>query len=261
MSAGASRRRRIQSTVRYYSTVAEHIEREHTDSSDRAFWIRVGEEHPAADVLELGCGTGRVTALLAPRVSRLAAVDLSPDMLRRARRKFPPGGSVGLVRADVLDLPLRPGFDLAVAANGVFSHLLEDGQRLRALRQIAGRLRPGGSVYVDAFWLSRQRRSECAGPDGERRTRTVGEGPESLRVAERWICDRESARCRVHYRYRHPDGSREEAQSVLRFWTESEVRRLFPKAGLRLTATWGGYDRSRWSPGSGRLVARARRPE
>ena len=261
MSAGAARRSdRIRSTVGYYRAVAPHIERELTARPDRRFWARIGERHSTARVLEVGCGTGRVTGLLAPRVRRVAAVDLSPDMLRRARRKFPPGGSVDLIRADVLRLPLRGSFDLAVAANGVFSHLLRDGERLRALRQLRGRLRPGGTVLLDAFWLSRGRRSECSPPEGDRRSRTLDGEAGPLRVAERWLCDPDAARCRVTYRYRHPDGSTERAESVLRFWTGSEVRRLFPRAGLELAATWGDYDRGGWTPDSRRLVIRARRP-
>lgn len=251
---------RIRSTVGYYRAVAPHIERELTDRSDRTFWARVAEEHSAAEVLEVGCGTGRVTRLLAQRVRRVVAVDLSPDMLRRARRRFSAGGPVDLIRADVLDLPLRRGFDLTVAANGVFSHLLRDDQRLRALRQIRERLRPGGTLLVDAFWLSRRRRSECSPPQGDRRTRTLDDEG-ALRVTERWLCDPDSARCRVRYRYRHPDGSTREAESVLRFWTRPEVRRRFREAGFRLTATWGDYDRGGWSPHSRRLVVRARRPD
>lgn len=261
MSGGSSRSSdRIRSTVGYYRSVAPHIERELTGRPDRRFWTRVGERHSAARVLEVGCGTGRVTGILASRVRRVAAVDLSPDMLRRARRKFSAEDPVDLIRADVLHLPLGRGFDLAVAANGVFSHLLRDEERLRSLRQIRGRLRPGGTVIVDAFWLSRDRRSECTPPEGDRRSRSLPGDDGALRVDERWLSDPETARCRVTYRYRHPDGATERAESVLRYWTGPEVRRLFPEAGLEVTATWGDYERSGWGPESRRLVIRARRP-
>ena len=261
MSGGAPRRiDRIRSTVGYYRAVAPHIERELTERPDSRFWIGLAEEHPDARVVEVGCGTGRVTGLLAPRVQRVAAVDLSPDMLRRARRKFPEDGAVDLVRGDVLDLPLRRSFDLGVAANGVFSHLLRDGERLRALRQIRACLRPGATVLIDAFWLSRDRRSRCAPPEGDRRSRTLTGEAGPLRMAERWLCDPDSARCRVTCRYRHPDGTTERAESVLRYWTGSEVRRLFSEAGFELGATWGDYERGGWSRDAKRLVIRARRP-
>lgn len=261
MNSPEARKERIRSTVRYYRTVAAHIEREHRQRADRGFWLRAGERHAGARALEVGCGTGRVTALLAPRVGTVVAVDLSPHMLSRARDRFAPGAAVHLVRGDVLHLPLRRGFDLAVGANGVFSHLLRDRDRLRGLRQIRGRLRPGGTLLMDAFWLSRERRSECASPGGDRRSRTVGRGSDALEVAERWLCDPATARCRVRYRYRRPDGDIDEARSVLRHWTRDEVHRLFPEAGLRVTGTWGDYDGTGWSPDSPRLVVRARRPE
>lgn len=258
MSRGPSRRERIRDTVRYYRTVAPHIERELEGRPDRRFWARVGGDHPGARVLEVGCGTGRVTGLLAPRVADVTAVDLSPEMLGRARRRFSGRPSVSLVRADALALPLAPAFDLAVAANGVFSHLLEDEERLRALRQIRGRLRPGGGLLIDAFWLSRERRADCAPPAGDRRRRTIGDG--GLEVEEAWLCDPEDGRCRVRFRYRHPDGDVEEAETVLRPWTEGEVHRLLAEADLRVTATWGDYGRGGWTPDSTRLVVRARRP-
>lgn len=261
MDRPKARRERIRSTVRYYRTVAAHIEREHRGRADRGFWVRAGERHAGERVLEVGCGTGRVTSLLAPRVGPVVAVDLSPDMLRRARERFGSGAAVRLLRADVMQLPLRSGFDLAVGANGVFSHLLGDEQRLRALRQIRGRLRPGGTLLMDAFWLSRERRSECSAPGGDRRSRTVGQGPDALEVAEHWVCDPETARCLVRYRYRRPDGAVDEAESELRHWTREEVHRLLPEAGLRVTGTWGDYEGAGWSPASPRLVVRARRPE
>lgn len=263
MSGGSNRHSdRIRSTVGYYRSVAPHIERELTGRPDRGFWTRIAEEHSGARVLEVGCGTGRVTGCLAPRVRRLAALDLSPDMLRRARRRFSPGDPVDLVRADILRLPLAGrAFDLALAANGVFSHLLRAEERLRALREIRRRLRPGGTVIVDTFWLSRERRSECTPPEGDRRSRTLAGDAGPLRVEERWLSEPETARCRVTYRYRHPDGSTERAESTLRFWTGPEVRRIFPEAGLEITATWGDYERGGWSPHTKRLVVRARRPD
>lgn len=261
MSSAPSRRERIRDTVEYYRTVAPHIERELEERPDRQFWIRIGEEHPGADVLELGCGTGRVTALISPRVGSVTAVDLSPDMLRRARDRFSSRSSVRLLRADVLALPLGAEFDLAAAANGVFSHLLHEEERLRALRQVRGRLRPGGEAVVDGFWLSRARRSECAAPAGDRRRRLLEESGAGLEVEETWRCDPESRRCRVRFRYRRPDGPVREATSVLRYWTQEEVHRLFPEAGLRVTATWGDYGRASWTPDSRRLIVRARRPE
>src|SRR5947209_6665818 len=49
---------------------------------------------PGSKVLELGCGTGALTAKLVRRGASVTAVDLSESMLRRARRRPPSSGAI-----------------------------------------------------------------------------------------------------------------------------------------------------------------------
>jgi trans-aconitate methyltransferase len=95
-------------------------------------------------VMDAGCGTGRLTALLLERLprGRVAAVDLSRNMLEEARSHLSPrfGGRVRVVRADLAALPFGGAFD------GVFStaafHWVPDHPRL--FRGIFASLKPGG---------------------------------------------------------------------------------------------------------------------
>src|SRR3712207_708774 len=70
-------------------------------------------------LMDAGCGTGRLTALLLERLprGRVVAVDLSQNMLEEARSHLSPrfGGRVEFVRADLAWLPFDGAFD------GVFS--------------------------------------------------------------------------------------------------------------------------------------------
>ena len=83
---------------------------DHTGSILKAIQDIVAIE--GLDVLDLGAGTGRLAALLAPRVRRVLAFDLSPHMLGLARNKF---RSLGLqprwlaAAADHRQLPLASG--------------------------------------------------------------------------------------------------------------------------------------------------------
>jgi trans-aconitate 2-methyltransferase len=95
-------------------------------------------------VMDAGCGTGRLTAGLLeslPR-GRVAAVDLSRNMLEEARSHLSPrfGGQVTFVRADLATLPFDGAFD------GVFStaafHWVPDHPRL--FRSLYNSLKPGG---------------------------------------------------------------------------------------------------------------------
>ncbi|HSL81596.1 MAG TPA: methyltransferase domain-containing protein, partial [Thermoanaerobaculia bacterium] len=86
---------------RYYRTVSRFIDRERLGRPDRDFWRAVAREHRGGAGLDLGCGTGRVTRLLAAELAWVVGVDLSPEMLGRARlrsgrRRPPAAGRVSL---------------------------------------------------------------------------------------------------------------------------------------------------------------------
>src|SRR3954447_12051927 len=62
-------------------------------------------------VVDLGCGTGRTGAWLSSRVEIIDGVDLTPEMLARARAR---GVYRSLRLGDVAATGLEPGYDLAV---------------------------------------------------------------------------------------------------------------------------------------------------
>jgi trans-aconitate 2-methyltransferase len=92
--------------------------------------------------LDAGCGTGRVTRLLAERLprGRVIGVDASPSMLERARENL--GPEVELIRSDLLELDPPERVDL-VFSTAAF-HWVGDHERL--FRRVHGWLRPGGRL-------------------------------------------------------------------------------------------------------------------
>jgi cytosine/adenosine deaminase-related metal-dependent hydrolase/SAM-dependent methyltransferase len=74
-------------------------------SLEHRFMERLLPRVAKLDILDLGCGTGRWLAMLAPRMPRsLFGVDLSPEMLAQAKRKV--GDAANLILADCAALPL-----------------------------------------------------------------------------------------------------------------------------------------------------------
>ncbi len=102
-------------------------------------------EHPER-VLDLGCGDGRLAALVLehrPRVSQVVGVDSSPPMLERAGRRFEGDDRVELVPGDLGDPITGLGrFDLIVS--GFAIHHLDDARKQALYGEVATQLRPGG---------------------------------------------------------------------------------------------------------------------
>ncbi|MER6348855.1 class I SAM-dependent methyltransferase [Streptomyces sp. NPDC001595] len=101
---------------------------------------------PFQDGLDLCCGTGAGTAVLARVCERgVTGVDFSAGMLDVARRRTRPaadGPRVSWVRADARALPFGPAFDLVVSF-GVFGHFLPS-ELPGLFAQVRSVLRPGG---------------------------------------------------------------------------------------------------------------------
>lgn len=95
-------------------------------------------------VVDAGCGSGRVTRLLADRLprGRVIAVDASPEMVERARAAL--GARAEVIQADLSELQLDKRVD-AVFSSAVF-HWITDHDRL--FRRLFELLRPGGRLVA-----------------------------------------------------------------------------------------------------------------
>lgn len=109
---------------------------------------------PLGSVLDLGTGTGRILALLAPRASRAVGFDASHAMLQVARANLERvktaagGGRVDLRQGDMHVLPFeRDSFDVVVVHQVL--HFLDDPAR--ALKEATAALAPGGRLVVVDF--------------------------------------------------------------------------------------------------------------
>jgi ubiquinone/menaquinone biosynthesis C-methylase UbiE len=94
---------------------------------------------------DLGCGTGQVTAALAPFVARVIAVDGSAAMLQAARKRLHAVRNVDLRRGDLEALPIDDGLLDAATLMLVLHHVPEPE---RALAEAARVLKPGGRAIV-----------------------------------------------------------------------------------------------------------------
>ena len=104
-------------------------------------------------ILDAGCGSGRVTALLAEKGFAMTGIDTSAELLAIARERAP---GIEFAEADVRTWQPAEPFDGALC-RGVLNDLVDDDDRQAALDNLARALRDGGLLVLGVRELERTR--------------------------------------------------------------------------------------------------------
>lgn len=88
--------------------------REFLDSFEKDEIKRMLGDIKGKRILDVGCGTGRLMRFLVDQGAEVVAVDLSEEMLKKARKSF---RTCEIVKADIRDLPFADNsFDIVIGA-------------------------------------------------------------------------------------------------------------------------------------------------
>jgi ubiquinone/menaquinone biosynthesis C-methylase UbiE len=93
-------------------------------------------------ILDIGCGTGHLTAKIAATGAKVTGIDRSPEMIRQAREGHP---AIRFEVADATNVPFQGSFD-AVFSNATL-HWIKEPETV--VREISRLLRPGGRFVAE----------------------------------------------------------------------------------------------------------------
>lgn len=217
------------------------------------------ERQSVETVLDLGCGTGTMTCLLAAMGYRMTGVDLSEEMLTEAARKaetLPEAQRPLLLHQSMSRLRLLEPVDAAVSTLDALNYLTGEKALQEAFTRVFRWLRPGGPFLFDVNTPYKLRRM-----DGEL---YIDETDEAYCV---WRTDfsEKSRVCTygVDLFCLRPDGTwdRSWEEHRERAWEEAELRSMLEKAGFEEIRVTGDLRRAAPRADEDRVIFRCRKPK
>jgi len=212
------------------------------------------------DVLELGCGTGRVLLRLANRCRYIHGLDLSEAMLSICRQKLQeadiPKGRVCVQVGDITDFCLGRTFNLITAPFRVIQNLERDSQVDGLFNCIGKHLAPNGSCVLNAFhpWPLKKLRHHLMMREEKLDWETIsGEVRITCHNRARHI-DFEKQVLYPELIYRSYKDNKLERETVLkivmRFYYPQQFEDLIISHGFKIFNCWGGYAGEPYGGGS-----------
>ena len=205
-------------------------------------------------ILELGCGTGRITMALAEAGKRITGLDLSGRMLERAVKKraalrVEARERVHLVQGDMARFDLGEKFRLVIIPFRPFQHLLEVRQQMDCLECVRKHLAYGGRLILDVFQTDAERMHDPVHMREVPLTEYETADGRHVRISERVAAfHRAEQRNDVEmiFSITHRDGRQERLVFAwpLRYFFRYEVEHLLARCGFKVAARYGDFDRS-----------------
>ncbi len=205
-----------------------------------------------ATVLELGCGTGRVTLPLVQHCGYIHGLDLSPAMISICKRKLAgtgiPPTKAKVEVGDITDFDLGQTFDFIIAPFRVLQNLETDAEVDGLFRCVHKHLASGGSCILNVFNPNRDpetlRREWCTDVETLNWEMPI-EGGRLACYDRRPRMDKDKLVLYPELVYRRYEGDvlREEAvlKLVMRCYYPDEFEELVVAHGFKVANRWGGY--------------------
>lgn len=213
----------------------------------------VGMARGALSILDLGCGTGQLAAVLAnDGARRVVGVDPADPMLDIARSR-PGGDCVTWVCADARTVRLEQSFDLIVMTGHAFQVFLTPDDRLAVLRTVAAHLAPEGRFVFDT------RNPVCREWEEwtPERSQRVLQDAELGKIVIWDDVALDAATGVVTYETHYePEttGRRYSARARIAFPERVEVEKLVGAAGLRIDGILGDWTGSPWQDDAREII-------
>jgi len=208
--------------------------------------IRMLQLQPGEKILDLACGFGRHSLVLAEKGFAVTGYDLSESFLKKAR-ELADSLAIGLdlKQGDMRDIPYENEFDAVINMFTAFGFFDREEEDLKVLKGVYKALKPGGQFLMDIV----NREYALSQTLARRWTRE-----NDMYMLEERFFDYFRSRLELVNRLIFPSGEIREATYSIRLYTLTEMLEFFNKAGLVLTDVYGDFNGAFYNAESPRMI-------
>ena len=227
----------------YHETISDENTLIEIDFVQQVLRLPVGSE-----VLDLCCGHGRHSVLLAQAGLKMTGLDLSERYLKQAASYAKSVGiELHLVHSDMRQIPFESQFDAVINLFTSFGYLSSDNEDVHVLKQVSKALKPDGRFLIDLInrdWVVSNNLAD------ERKT-----APNGTVYQEHRELDLVNGRIKNTFTVTTPRGATYKSDGLtIRLYTLGELKSMLSDAGFTIKAVYGGYKSQLYNNEARRMI-------
>ena len=210
--------------------------------NDIEFWKRIYQRCNGSEILELGCGTGRLAIPLLKEGANYTGLEISEKFCIYTEKKIIENNFVpNIMNNDFRNFNINKQYDMIFIGFNTFLHLLTDSDVMHFFKSVKEHMHSDTLFYIDIFI-----------PDplflykGEKRIKNLeyvdSETNETMYVDEVCNYDKITEINKVTWIYYSKDKVEEKYEFTMRMYHPERMNRLISDAGLHVTNVWGSHE-------------------
>ncbi len=235
---------------------------------DIPFYVEAAKR-TGGPVLELGCGTGRISREIARAGIDIVGIDASASMLEIFRQHLRGedaalAGRIQLKEGDLRTVDLERTFPLIILPFRVLQHMYTLEDQKRAFATIARHMEAGSTALFDVFLPRFERVYSGIGEVDDQTEWTTGDGKRIVRIFIKDSIDKieQSFAGRFIYRTYTGEELEKEETTTLKMvcHTPPQLRLLCERADLEVVETFGSFARTPLDNEASNIIFGVRKP-
>jgi len=225
-----------------------------TSLSDLEFYKRWLPKNKDAQILELCCGTGRLTLPIAKDGYHISGVDYTSSMLEQAKVKASEEGlEIEFIEADIRTLDLLKKYDLIFIPFNSIHHLYKNEDLFKTFTVVKNHLKKGGLFLLDCFNPNIQLIVEGEKEQKEFAEYTTKDGREVL-IKQKMLYENKTQINHIEWHY-FINGAFNSIQNLdMRMFFPQELDSYIESTGFNIIHKFGDFDEEAFNDNSEKQI-------